>query len=115
MIYKKISILLLVFAISFSGCSAREAITENDFVGKWESSRTKTPIYLYGNGEWEIKTDDGSILEFGVWQFRNEKIIWSFKAGSEIMHDPNPVLSVTPREFKLREQDSTITVFSRHE
>jgi hypothetical protein len=105
-------ILVAAFILSF-GCSSREAVTEKSFVGKWRSSRIAPPIYLYTNGEWEIKTEDGAILQYGVWQYKNGKIIWSYKVDSHIGHDANAVISATPREFQIQESDRTTTTFTR--
>ena len=72
-----------------------------------------TPVYLYENGEWEIRKDDGGILQFGIWTLKDNTIIWTYKNGSEIGYDPNAVVSVTAQEFKVRERDSSITSFVR--
>jgi hypothetical protein len=104
--------LLMVFAI-LNGCSHRETITEKNFVGKWKSSRITTPIYLYENGEWEIKTDEGGVLQYGVWQYKDNKIMWTVHIDNQIGHDTNPVLSAIPREFQLRENDGSVTIFSK--
>jgi hypothetical protein len=108
-----LTILLGGVFVLLNACSSRETTTEKTFVGKWKSSRMATPIYLYDNGEWEIKKDDGAVLQYGVWQYKGTKIIWSYKADSYIGHDANPVLSATPREFQVQESDRTTTTFSR--
>jgi hypothetical protein len=95
-----------------SGCG-HETTTEKNFVGKWKSTKLETPVYLYGNGEWEIMTEGGAILQYGVWQYENNKIRWSYKINSQIEYDVNAVLSVTPREFQVKEKDGTTTTFSR--
>lgn len=107
-----LTVMLLVIA-TLNGCSNRETFTEKNFVGKWKSSKTTTPIYLYENGEWEIKTDGGNVLQYEVWQYFENKIMWSFKMDDKIGHDTNAVLSATPREFKLRESDRSTTTFSK--
>jgi hypothetical protein len=104
---------LLAATLSFSGCSNRDAIDAKHLVGKWKSSKLATPLYLHANGEWEIKTADGAILQFGVWEYKDRKIIWSYKVDSHIGHDTNPVLSAKPAEFRLRESDNTTTIFTR--
>jgi hypothetical protein len=91
----------------------KEQVTEAAFTGKWQSSKLETPTYLYPNGEWELKKDDGTILQYGVWRYEDKKIIWSFKAQDGFIHDPNPVLSFKPDEFKLKEKDGTTTIFTR--
>jgi hypothetical protein len=104
---------LLATASALYGCSGQEAIAEGYFVGKWKSSKLTTPLYLYANGEWEIKTKDGAILQFGVWEYKDKKIIWSYKVDSYIGHDVNAVVSATPGEFRLRESDNTTTTFTK--
>ena len=104
---------LFAAALIFHGCSVREAISEKNFVGKWKSSKLETPIYLYANGEWEIKKDDGAVLQYGIWEFKNNKIIWSYKVDSYIVQDSNDVLSLTPQGFKVKESDRTTTTFNR--
>jgi hypothetical protein len=104
---------MLVALATLNGCSNRETFTEKNFVGKWSSTRTTTPVYLYENGEWEIKTDEGSVLQFGVWQYKDNNIMWSYKVDDRMGHDTNAVLSATPREFQLRESDRSITTFSK--
>lgn len=110
---KPVLTLLFLAVITFYGCSSREAITERSFVGKWKSSKLATPVYLYANGEWEIKTEEGAILQYGVWEFKNKKIIWSYKIDSSVGHDPNVVLLANSREFQVRESDGSITTFSK--
>lgn len=93
-----------------AGC---KRTSERDFVGKWQSSRAVTPIYLAANGEWEIRQDDGTVLQYGVWRYADQTLNWSIKQGSRIMDDPTPVLSVEPDQFKLKERDGATTVFKR--
>lgn len=99
---------LLILALS--GC---QRISAGDFVGKWQSSRAVTPIHLAANGEWEIRQDDGTILQYGVWRYADKKIIWSIKQGNRVVDDPTPVLAVEAKEFKLKERDGATTVFRR--
>jgi hypothetical protein len=106
------SFVLLLVALMCAGCG-RETTSDKSFVGKWKSTRLETPIYLYDNGEWEIKTEGGAILQYGVWQYEDNKIRWTYKVDSTIGHDVNAVLSATPQEFQVREQDGTTTIFSR--
>ncbi|MDD5056733.1 MAG: hypothetical protein PHQ60_02595 [Sideroxydans sp.] len=102
---------LLVFASS----SGPGAIAEKDFVGKWTSSRSATPIYLYANGEWEIKADGGAAMQYGVWQIKGQQIIWSDIQRGNLEHDPDPVVYVKPNEFQVIEQDGSHTTFTRIE
>lgn len=106
-------LLLFVIAVSFYGCSRRDTVTQDYFVGKWKSSKLETPVFLYRNGEWEIKNDSGAVLQYGIWEYKNKEIIWRFKTDRNLLRDVNPVLSVTPIEFKIQEVDKTITIFSK--
>lgn len=90
-------------------------ISERDFVGKWQSTRLVTPLHLAANGEWEIRTAEGAVLQYGIWRYEDKKIVWTIKQGTRISDDVNPVLSVTPAEFRLKERDGTTTVFRRLE
>jgi len=103
----------LVLGLLLSGLSACKRINEHDFVGKWQSSRALTPIHLAANGEWEIRKDDGTVLQYGIWRYADNKLIWSFKQGERVIDDPTAVLSVDAREFRIRERDGATTVFSR--
>ncbi|MFM9970169.1 MAG: hypothetical protein ACKVQK_17400 [Burkholderiales bacterium] len=88
-----------------------EKFEEKDFIGKWRSSKLTTPIYLHANGSWEIKTDDGAVLQFGVWRIKDKSIVWTYKVDARVGHDGDPILSSTPREFSVRENDGAITTF----
>jgi hypothetical protein len=110
----KRSFALLCIALMCTSCG-RETTTEKNFVGKWKSTKLETPIYLYDNGEWEIKTEGGAILQYGVWQYEDRKIKWTYKVDSQIGHDVNAVLSATLLEFQVKEADGTTTTFSRLE
>ncbi len=48
----------------------------------------------------------------GIWHY-DGKLVWSYKVSGSIGHDENAVLSVARDEFKLREADGSITVFTR--
>lgn len=109
-----LAVMLMVFA-TLNGCSRSDALNEKYFVGKWKSSRVTTPVYLYENGEWEIKADDGSVLQYGVWQYKDNKIMWSFQIDNQMGHDTNVILSSSPKEFQLRENDRSVTTFTRLE
>ena len=98
--------------LTLPACSRQNQATPASFVGKWKSSKLTTPLYMYDNGEWEIKDDEGGILQYGVWQYQDGKIIWSIKLNGRISHETDSVLSVTPNEFQLRES-SGVTAFSR--
>lgn len=99
-----------VLLIGLVGC---KRYSECDFVGKWRSSRTLTPIHLAANGEWEIRKDDGAVLQYGIWRYEDKKLIWSFKQGDRVIDDPTVVLSVEAAKFSIRERDGATTVFER--
>lgn|SRR5574343_774001 len=105
--------LVLVIGLTIHFLAGGKRASAHDFVGKWQSSRAVTPIYLDANGEWEIRKDDGTLLQYGVWRYEDKRLIWSIKQGERVMDDANPVLSVTPAEFQLRERDGQVTVFKR--
>ncbi len=84
-----------------------------DFVGKWQSSRTNTPIHLDANGEWEIRAEDGKVLQYGLWRYESGKLVWTIKQDDRVIDDPNPVLTVAPKEFQVKERDGSVTVFRR--
>jgi hypothetical protein len=83
------------------------------FVGKWKSSRLATPLVLQANGDWEIRSDDGQVLQYGVWQLRGGSLVWSVKLGGTLEHDVNPIVSVGERRFELRERDGSVTRLDR--
>ncbi len=95
-----------------AACGDRKPTSHLSFVGKWKSSKLETPLFLHDNGEWEIKQEDGGILQYGVWEYRDGRIIWRFKSGSRIGRDVNAVVSVADKEFRLRE-GAQVTVFQR--
>lgn len=83
------------------------------FIGKWQSSLLATPLYLHENGEWEIKKEDGAVLQYGVWEYKNNKLFWTYKIHSQVSTEANDVLQVQPSSFQLRETDRTITSFKK--
>lgn len=99
--------------LSIVGCSGHDSYNEKTFVGKWKSSKIETPVYLYDNGEWEIKTDEGGVLQYGLWELKKKKIIWKYKIGSNVGIDANWVISATPVEFRIEERDRSITTFKK--
>lgn len=96
--------------LGLPGC---KRYSERDFVGKWQSSRAVTPIHLAANGEWEIRKDDGTILQYGVWRYEDKKLVWSFKQGDRVFDDATAVLSVDAGKFSIRERDGATTEFKR--
>lgn len=103
----------LVAAVLLVGMAACQRIHERDFIGKWQSSRAVTPIYLAANGEWEIRRDDGTVLQYGVWRYADRQLVWSIQQGARILDDPTAVLAMTRDQFKLQERDGSTTVFQR--
>lgn len=103
----------LATAVLVAGLAACQRIHERDFIGKWQSSRAVTPIYLAANGEWEIRQDDGTVLQYGVWRYADRQLVWSIHQGTRIVDDPTAVQSMTRDQFKLQEQDGSTTVFRR--
>lgn len=100
-------------ALAAAACSPTEALDEKRFVGQWQSSRATYPIYLHENGEWEIRSGAGSVLQYGVWRYQKNHIVWTYRFEGQVLHEPNAVISVTENEFRLREQDRSATVFTR--
>lgn len=84
------------------------------FAGKWKSSRVSTPLYLHPNGEWEIRNNEGRVLQYGIWQLQDRSILWTIRTGDgQVMHEANPIVSVAERRFELRETDGSLTKFER--
>ena len=110
---KKLSAFLLIIVLIVFYNLKKEKLTDKNFVGKWQSSKLATPIYLYENNEWEIKKNDGSLLQYGVWQYKDKQLVWSYKMGSDIGHDVDPILEVETNTFKVLEADKSITTFTR--
>lgn len=106
------AMLTALLLLALVACGGETPVSPRSFVGKWKSSKLETPLFLYENGEWEIKQEDGSILQYGVWEYRDGRIIWSFKVGAQIGRDANAVVSVADKEFRLRE-GAQLTVFQR--
>ena len=105
---------MLVLCLTLTGCSGRQHTSKTSFVGKWQSSKLSTPLFLYDNGEWEIKRDEGGVLQYGVWEYREGYLVWYVKLGGRLEKDVNAVLSVAPQEFRLQERDG-VSVFTRIE
>jgi hypothetical protein len=82
------------------------------FAGQWKSSRLATPLHLHANGDWEIRDAD-QVLQYGVWQVRDGKFVWSIKMDGQLRRDPNSIVSVKANSFELRERDGSITRFER--
>ena len=107
------TLVLWIVCVTFYACSSRDTIVENNFVGKWKSSRSTTPLFLNENGSWEIKTYEGAVLQYGIWEYKDKKITWVYKVGTKIHRDVNEVLMVKQRQFKLRESDGSLSVFDK--
>lgn len=112
-IYRLVAAALVLVAVA-SGCARKESLySEKDFVGKWQSSRVTTPVFLHEDGEWELRTESGEVQQYGVWLYSDNRILWTVRVDGQIHHDPNPVLSATADEFQLRERDGSVTTFRR--
>ena len=105
--------LLTAVSLLFLVSSCGGKIEEKNLVGKWNSSKLATPIHIHANGDWEIKTDEGAVLQYGVWRLKGKNIIWTYKLESKIGHDGDPIVSSTPREFRVKENDGTTTIFKK--
>jgi hypothetical protein len=103
----------VAFALVVPGCSREPVPRQEMFVGKWKSSRLATPLHLHQNGEWEIKTDEDRVLQYGVWQLEGKRFVWSIRIDGRVQRDENAVLAVSQRRFELREQDGSTTKFDR--
>jgi hypothetical protein len=109
---KKILLLpLIVLLLGLAACSPE--LKQSDFIGKWRSSKASTPIYLDANGEWEIRSDDGTVLQYGIWRYDNHKIMWTVKIGGSYRHEANEVVNFASGEFKLKELDGSETTFQK--
>lgn len=109
---KKIFLLpLTVLLFAAAACSPEPK--HSDFVGKWRSSKAGTPIYLDTNGEWEIRSDDGTVLQYGIWRYDNRKIMWTVKIGGSYQHEANEIVSFDSGGFKLKELDGSETTFQK--
>lgn len=95
------------------GCQRTPQVDAAAFVGSWHSSRLTTPLVLYANGDWEIKTAEGQVLQYGVWSYAPGQFLWTFKQGKQVQHEVNPLLSFSPSRFSLRETDGSVTTFTR--
>lgn len=95
-----------------SGCGGRAPSYPANFVGKWKSGKLETPLFLHENGEWEIKNEAGGVLQYGIWEYRDGRIIWRYKNGAHIGSDVNVVLFSSDKEFRLQE-GAQVTVFEK--
>jgi len=109
----KLVFLLLALGLGVYFSLGGKRTGEADFVGKWQSSRTNTPIHLAANGEWEIRTEQGRVLQYGLWRYVDKQLVWTYKQGAQFFDDANPVLAVDAGSFSLRESNGTTTVFHR--
>jgi hypothetical protein len=103
--------LALLCGAALAACSPQPR--PEQFAGAWKSSRLTTPLHLHPNGEWEIRTAEGAVLQYGVWQLRDRTFVWSIRQDGGLLHDPNPIVAVKADRFELRERDGSVTVFQR--
>lgn len=112
--FRMVFVFLVVLGVVLSACGAKTQATHAFFVGKWKSSKLSMPVVLLDNGEWEIRSENGDVLQYGLWEYRGDSIVWRFKRGSETLTEVNPVIYAKDREFRLEEGGQT-TVFLRIE
>lgn len=96
------------------GCSRSPAPNAEQFVGKWRSSRLASlPLTMSSNGEWEIKGEGDTALQYGVWHVEGQRMLWTIQIDGRVIHDVNVILKVEPQRFELREGDGSVTQFNR--
>jgi len=100
-------------ALLAGGCTGKPEPGPESFVGKWKSSRLATALHLHENGDWEIKADDGRVLQYGVWQLQGRSMVWTIKLNGSVRQEVNTILSAGQRQFELRELDGAVTRFDR--
>lgn len=103
----------LLAAWPLTACQKKKPLEPGQFVGRWRSSRSSAPVELSANGEWEIRAEDGAVLQYGVWRLDGEQILWTVRTDQGVMHDPTRVLAVDEKGFSLRERDGSTTTFTR--
>lgn len=108
-----VATLLAVLFLVLGACTRTNSLSEKNFVGNWHSSKSTTQIRLDENGEWELLSRDGKVIEYGVWQYFDNKLMWSMDNDGAVRHDVNPVIAADAKEFKLRERDGSVTTFAR--
>ncbi|MBU6270537.1 MAG: hypothetical protein KGQ67_04475 [Betaproteobacteria bacterium] len=106
---------IALWALTAMGLVAcQPALKADQFAGAWKSSRLATPIHLQPDGAWEIRGEDGRVLQYGVWRLEDRSLLWSVRMGDgRLLHDRNPVVSAGEHRFELREQDGSLTRFDR--
>ena len=111
----KVAEIAILLGMTLSGCSGDPEPQPLQFTGVWKSSRLNSrPLYLLANGDWEIRTEDSSRpLQYGVWQVQSRHMPWTFRANGKTVHDKNRIESFGLRQFVLREQDGSLTSFTR--
>jgi hypothetical protein len=109
----RIASVAVLATVALGGCDKEAQMKEQDFVGKWHSSKANAPIRLDANGEWELLTKDGSTVQYGVWQYIDKRFVWSSRSDGLTHHEANAILSATSKEFTLREVDGGLTTFRR--
>lgn len=94
--------------------ACQKKLEPSQFVGRWKSSRLSTPLLMRDNGEWEIRSREDTVLQYGVWRLDGQRLVWTLRdADGQVMHDANAILSVEPRRFVLAERDGSRTSFDR--
>lgn len=106
--------LLGLSLVGVPGCSRAPAPKAEQFVGKWRSSRLASlPLTLASNGEWEIKGEGGTALQYGVWRIEGQRLLWTTRMNGRVVNDSNVILKIEPKRFELREADGSTTQFNR--
>ena len=111
----KVAETAILLGMTLSGCSGDPEPLPLQFTGAWKSSRLNScPLHLLANGDWEIRSEDGARpLQYGVWQVQSRHMLWTFRANGKTVHDKNRIESFGLRQFVLREQDGSLTSFTR--
>lgn len=102
-------------ALQSVGCSGQAVPDAASLAGTWKSSRLATPLHLHANGDWEIKADDGAVLQYGVWRLEGRQLVWFIRLNGGLVREANGLVSFGPQRFELRELDGSVTRFDRLE
>lgn len=106
--------LMAMLALPVLLAACQKPLEAAQFVGRWKSSRLATPMVLLANGEWEIRTAEGQVLQYGLWQLDGQRLIWRIlDDDGRLSRDVNPVVSMEARRFVLLERDGSKTTFDR--
>lgn len=102
----------MTLSLLLAGCQPQYETAQ--FVGRWKSSRLSSPLVLRDTGEWEILSDEGKVLQYGVWRLEGQRLMWAMRnPNGTLTQDPTPLVAVTPQRFSVRERDGSVTLFVR--